>query len=390
MIGEYTPDVEPPTRNSRTSTMTSSSPFKVKFWQEVDDTVAIFIRKNKPVNRLHALRIQVVSLAYKILGHQFFHLWALKNANLRDFLSHFDIDALEKLYVVLGDEYSKDLLIKLMARKMVPGAFYLAPLMDKQQEQAAFEQAEGFAKNRATYTVSLGDQTMVLDLYDLSPLGYEINAYMHPANVTCTFMFEQYRYKHNNLNIGVENGDIAIDGGGCWGDTALYMAAKGAEKVYCFEFSEDNLKILNQNFAANPQLSEHITVVQKAIWNVDGVKLDFQSNGPATSLVEREGGSNHVETLTLDTLVEQMKIERIDFIKMDIEGAEMNALHGARKTIERFAPKLAITVYHKPEDLFTIPQFIKSLRADYTLYLDHFTSGMLETVLFAIPVQSQH
>ena len=63
----------------------------------------------------------------------------------------------------------------------------------------------------------------------------------------------------------------------------------------------------------------------------------------------------------------------------------MNALQGARNTIERCNPKLAITVYHKPEDLFTIPQFIKNLSLDYQLYLDHFTSGMTDTVLFAIP-----
>ena len=366
--------------------MTNGSPFKAKFWQEVDNTFATFIHKNKPVNALHALRIQVAGLAYKILGHRYFHIWARKNPNLRAFLAHFDIDALEQVYGWMGDDYSKNMLIKLIARNMVPGTFYLAPLMDVQQEKAAFEKAEALAKNRDTHTVSLGDQNMVLGLYDLSSIGYALSAHMHPANITCTFMFQQYRYNRSVVNIGIKNGDIAIDAGGCWGDTALYMAAGGAEKVYCFEFSADNLKILDENLATNPKLADRITVVQKAVWNADGVKLNFETNGPATSLVEVEAGSNHVETITLDSFVEHMKIERVDFIKMDIEGAEMNALHGASNIIKRFGPKLAITVYHKPEDLFTIPQLIKSIRPDYTLYLDHFTTSNLETVLFAVPV----
>jgi hypothetical protein len=73
---------------------------------------------------------------------------------------------------------------------------------------------------------------------------------------------------------------------------------------------------------------------------------------------------------------------------MDIEGAELNALEGAANTIKRFQPKLAICVYHKPEDIFVIPQLIKRLNPDYTLYLDNFTSGPYETVLFALPKKS--
>jgi len=369
--------------------MTSDSPFKARFWQQVDEYFWMFIQGTKPVDAFHAFRLKVASLSYKILGSRYFDVWARKNARLRTFLdNHFDIDALEELDSWLGDDYSKQLMIKLMARKMLHDSPYLEPLMDIQQEKAAFEKADTLVINRDTNSASLGKKSWVLNFYDLTSIGYPLSAHMIQGYVVCTFMFEQYRYKRNNIDIGVEKGDVVIDGGGCWGDTALYMTAKGAEKVYCFEFSEENLKILDQNLAANPKLAEHITVVQKAIWNEDSIRLQFESDGPATSLLNLTGAvkqDRQTETVTLDTFVEQMKIERVDFIKMDIEGAEMNALHGARKTIARFAPKLAITVYHKTEDLFTIPQLIKSIRPDYDLYLDHFTSGMSETVLFALP-----
>ena len=76
--------------------------------------------------------------------------------------------------------------------------------------------------------------------------------------------------------------------------------------------------------------------------------------------------------------------ERITFIKMDIEGAELNALKGSEQIIKHFRPKLAISVYHKPEDLWEIPAYILSLRSDYKLYFRHYSFTNRETVLYAI------
>ena len=73
----------------------------------------------------------------------------------------------------------------------------------------------------------------------------------------------------------------------------------------------------------------------------------------------------------------------MDFIKLDIEAAEMSALRGAERTLRRFRPRLAISVYHKEEDLIDIPQFIAALDLGYRLYLDHFTIHAEETILFA-------
>ena len=69
---------------------------------------------------------------------------------------------------------------------------------------------------------------------------------------------------------------------------------------------------------------------------------------------------------------------------MDIEGAELDTLKGAQKTILKYRPKLAICVYHKPEDLLTIPSYILSLHKDYRLYLRNYMMPGRETVLYAI------
>jgi len=70
---------------------------------------------------------------------------------------------------------------------------------------------------------------------------------------------------------------------------------------------------------------------------------------------------------------------------MDVEGAELESLKGAEKTIRRDRPKLAICIYHKPEDMTEIPLFIKELVPEYKLYVRMHANDGSETVLYAIP-----
>ncbi|MCM1303087.1 MAG: FkbM family methyltransferase [Lachnospiraceae bacterium] len=69
---------------------------------------------------------------------------------------------------------------------------------------------------------------------------------------------------------------------------------------------------------------------------------------------------------------------------MDIEGAEMEALTGACKTIQKNRPKLAICIYHKYEDLYRIPMYVKSLVPEYRIYIRHYSDTPSETVMYAI------
>jgi hypothetical protein len=91
-----------------------------------------------------------------------------------------------------------------------------------------------------------------------------------------------------------------------------------------------------------------------------------------------------VPTITIDEAVLRTKVPRIDFIKMDIEGSELSALRGAETSIRRWCPKLAISLYHRPEDFFSIPSWIDSLGVGYRLFLDHYSIHHEETVLYAM------
>ena len=95
-----------------------------------------------------------------------------------------------------------------------------------------------------------------------------------------------------------------------------------------------------------------------------------------------EDGSTVIETRTIDSSVDSR--ERITFIKMDVEGAELQSLMGAQNTIQRYRPKLAICIYHKREDMTQIPLYIKSLIPDYKLYVRHYSNNVNETVLYAV------
>ena len=80
-----------------------------------------------------------------------------------------------------------------------------------------------------------------------------------------------------------------------------------------------------------------------------------------------------------------LKVEiDITFIKMDIEGAEYKALQGAEQIIRENKPNLAICLYHKPEDVFEIPQLILNYRPDYRFLVRHYWLREYETVLYAV------
>jgi hypothetical protein len=101
--------------------------------------------------------------------------------------------------------------------------------------------------------------------------------------------------------------------------------------------------------------------------------------------VIKEKSVSSISVTSLDSFVEKEKIPKVDFIKLDIEGAERNALNGMEMTIRQFKPKLAVCVYHRYDDIIVIPQFIKTLHPGYRLFLDHFYDGLTETVMFFLP-----
>ena len=85
--------------------------------------------------------------------------------------------------------------------------------------------------------------------------------------------------------------------------------------------------------------------------------------------------------IDLDTYVARKNLPRVDYIKLDIEGAELDMLHGAAQTIKRCKPKMAVSAYHNPEDLWMLAPYIKSLRPDYEFEFRHYRIDCTDYVL---------
>ena len=109
-------------------------------------------------------------------------------------------------------------------------------------------------------------------------------------------------------------------------------------------------------------------------------ELHFQSGASGASKVSVDGDT----CIKVDKLDHLLQGERVSFIKMDLEGSEYNALLGARETITKFAPKLAISVYHKKEDIWELPALILQMNEAYQFYFGHYSTAAAETVLYAL------
>jgi len=298
----------------------------------------------------------------------FYRALALPYDQLREVLN---VDGLGHAYGMLEDEKSRDLFIKVLAYRVLGNQHVRLPLNNEEYWKLRRSLDKYVEKRDATESPVLG----ALGLCNFN----QMRLHIHPLAILHTFLLEQYRCAR--ASIGVKPGDVVVDAGGCWGDTALYFA-RDAAQVYCFECTPSNLKIIKENLAMNPSFSGKIKVVQKALWNTSGEKLLFQEMGPG-SRASSDGTGVEVETQSLDDFVAANSVERVDFIKMDIEGAEPKALMGAEKTIRKHRPQLGISIYHDVEHFASIPRWIADLNLGYRFYLDHFTIHAEETVLFA-------
>jgi len=205
------------------------------------------------------------------------------------------------------------------------------------------------------------------------------------GNVAASFLYSQYFYHRDAQFVAPELGDEVIDGGGCFGDTALVFAISVGKKghVHTFDPLKKHCEIMRESIAMNPSLAKRISVYEAGLADVDNAGSPSHDRDSIIDPGARVEVGGDLPTRSIDGLVNEGAITRIDYIKMDIEGSELAALVGAEKSLRKWRPKLAISLYHRPHDFFAIPLWLHSLGIGYQFFLDHYSIHHEETVLYA-------
>lgn len=177
-------------------------------------------------------------------------------------------------------------------------------------------------------------------------------------------------------------GETFIDVGGFNGYNSLEFIKRCPEfsAIHLFEPEPENYLKCMEALRGRPNIYCHPHGLSD---KKETLRLEPLGSGSKISAT----GSIRIDVDRLDDVLKDRF--RPTLIKMDIEGAEMLAIEGAKHTITTYHPRLALCVYHNVGDFWRIPQKILSLRDDYRIYLRHYTESIYETVMFFIPIKSE-
>jgi len=178
-----------------------------------------------------------------------------------------------------------------------------------------------------------------------------------------------YGYTDGPFDVSVHKNDIVIDAGAWIGDFSAYSASKGAI-VYAFEPVQKTFILLEQTVELNKGKEGKIYPVKKGLSDKNtelNIFIDDINDGASTLLPRHliEYRQEKIEITTLDRFVEENNIQKIDFIKADIEGAERDMLRGATNVLKNKQPKLAICTYHLPDDPEVLEKIILDANPNY-------------------------
>jgi FkbM family methyltransferase len=306
------------------------------------------------------------------------------------------LDRCAVLWDTLGDEESRALLLRYFAYRALGPAHVRLQLEPGPYRRSVIGMTAQLVREVAVAGMPGMPFEWGHHVYDFAPTGLPLRIAGPPLPLASTLVFSQYAYRDVAAAPRARPlpGDVALDVGGCWGETALWLAHEVGPTghVHTFEPSAKNVLLLADNLERNvalvPRISVHASPLAaeagREIWVDDAVAAG------ATTHDDREaaGGRRVLPAVTdaIDALVARGVVDRVDFVKVDVEGAELEVLRGAVHTLRTQRPRLALAAYHRPDDLAVLPAFVASLGLEYEWYLQCSTMTDVDTVLFGVPV----
>jgi len=181
--------------------------------------------------------------------------------------------------------------------------------------------------------------------------------------------------------INLSDYEVFVDCGAYDGGNVLDFIRRTARYEYIYSFEPDPFQYEYTKHILDYHNTEFCELFNLGIYSTE-CEISFHLDSAVGGSKIKEDGEIKVSVTSLDKLL-LSKIHRPTFIKMDIEGAELEALKGAYETIKHNKPKLAICVYHGPTHIFDVPYWIKTNFPDYKIYLRQH-SNINETVCYAV------
>ncbi|MBK5291549.1 MAG: FkbM family methyltransferase [Acidobacteriia bacterium] len=182
---------------------------------------------------------------------------------------------------------------------------------------------------------------------------------------------EQERNIYSAGPVRIRPGDTVLDCGANIGVYTRRALEQGAGLVVAIEPAPENIECLRRNFHAEIAAGK-VIVYPKGVWDKDNLltlHVDPQNSAADSFIIDRQGshGEEKMPLTTIDKLTAELKLSRVDFIKMDIEGAEVKALNGGRATIAEFHPRMALSVYHADDHPVEVPLAVKAAWNGYQM-----------------------
>lgn len=279
---------------------------------------------------------------------------------------------------VLADDLSRRLFDDALILKIVGyRRFYLPP--------EEFSDLFGVLQEGPFSAVNLPSTYSGALLKDLQLVvrGNPVRVVMSETGVEGINGYRQYFVRRGGVDFSPALGEVILDCGACIGDVGMLFAAMVGPtgQVHMFDPMPPHVRFCNYQIQRNPQLKDVAHVVPLAV----GARTDFEGKDTIDvgHIDPAARATPDMPFTTIDDYVERVGL-KVDYIKMDIEGGEIPALEGARNTIARQRPRLAISAYHKDDDLWTIRQKILELNPNYKLHFGHHTPVQWESVIYAV------
>ena len=187
----------------------------------------------------------------------------------------------------------------------------------------------------------------------------------------------------NELTLPKKSDATYVDCGAYNGDSvSMFIDFVGGRYGEIYAFEPDGKNFADLKSLIEDSELKNVTLINKGTWDKADILSFDMSEGMDSHL--SESGTIKIPVDSIDNVLDG---KRADLIKMDIEGAELKALQGAVRTIKKWQPILAVCVYHKREDLITLPQYIKSVvTCDYKFYLRKYdVTSEYDLILYAVP-----